>query len=375
MRPARQLAGMAMILVLASVGRGQQAPFDATVAMPEVEVRSGPSPQFYATTKLRQGTSVHVLEEKDGWLAIAPPAGSFSWINNRLIDRNGRTAVVLTDAPVRIGSSVSNAPPTVEQVTLARGAQVIIMGEPYSPQEEQPAGKWWPIQPPPQERRYIPKDAVRTTAAVETVAAAAPTGQPQDKGAWPTPGTPPQSPASGSPLMDQARQAETAGNVPKAIELYTQVYRQSIDSNHGLAMEALNRVHYLQSGNQGSVPPGYRPGVPAEATAGQAANRIAPVPAQTTSNTQVGYGGRPQPTPIVQPSGPGRLRRAGFFVDGKQAYVLENSQGRPLLYVTAQAGLNLEPYVNRTVELFGPTVYHGDLRTNYMSAAQVNLIP
>ena len=69
---------------------------------------------------------------------------------------------------------------------------------------------------------------------------------------------------------------------------------------------------------------------------------------------------------------------AGFarvFVDGKQAYVLENTQGRPLLYVTAQAGLNLEPYVNRNVELFGPAIYRGDLRANYMTVVRVAPLP
>lgn len=375
MRPARLLAGIALALAVAAGARGQQAPYETTVAAPEVEVRSGPSTQFYATVKLRLGMPVRVLEDKDGWLAIAPPMGSFSWINDRLIDRTGKVAVVVTEAPVRVGSAVSNVAPTVEQVKLPRGAQVIIVGEAFTPPDEQPAGKWWPIQPPPQERRYVPKESVRAVAApVETVAAAPPAAPAADKNTWPTPGAAPAAATSGNPLMDQARQAETSGNIPLAIQLYTQVYRQNVDGNHTLAMEALNRVHFLQNGAQGSVPPGYRPGTPAEAGPGQG-NRIAPVPAQTVSN-QVGYAGRPatQPQPVVQGSGPGRLRRAGFFVDGKQAYVLENSQGRPVMYITPQAGLNLDPYVNRTVELFGPTVYHGDLRTNYMSAAQVNLM-
>jgi MraZ protein len=78
--------------------------------------------------------------------------------------------------------------------------------------------------------------------------------------------------------------------------------------------------------------------------------------------------------PQAQASGPGRLRRAGFFVDGKQAYVLENSQGRPLLYVSGQSGMNLEPYVNRQVNLQGSVIYHGDLRADYMTATGVNVL-
>jgi hypothetical protein len=371
---------MALAFAAAS-GASGQTPYDSSVIVPEVEVRSGPSPQFYATAKLRQGTVVHVLEEKDGWVAITPPPGSFSWINGRLIDRTGRVAVVLTEAPVRVGSSVCNEPPNREQVKLPRGAQVVILGAAHTPADDPTGGTWWPIQPPPQEVRYIPKEAVRASAPVENMVAAAPAGNPADK-SWPVPGgvppTPGGTPPAGNVLFDQAKQAEASGNLQKAVELYTQVYRQNVDSNHALAMDAINRANYIQSGSRPSVPPGYQPGIPSEASSGQQVIRPTPapplVPAQPVSNTQVGYAAQPPAAPLVQPSGPGRLRRAGFFVDGRQAYVLENTQGRPLLYITAQQGLNLEPYVNRTVELFGPVIYHGELRTNYMTAAQVNLL-
>src|SRR5690349_9711739 len=46
----------------------------ATVIVPDVEVRSGASAQFYPTSKLRMNDRVQVLREvnKD-WLAIKPP--------------------------------------------------------------------------------------------------------------------------------------------------------------------------------------------------------------------------------------------------------------------------------------------------------------
>jgi hypothetical protein len=77
---------------------------------------------------------------------------------------------------------------------------------------------------------------------------------------------------------------------------------------------------------------------------------------------------------MMQSSGPGWLRRASFSVDRQPAYILENGAGRPVLYVTAQAGLNLEPYVNRTVELLGSVIYHDLLQTSYMTAAQARLL-
>jgi RNA polymerase sigma factor (sigma-70 family) len=63
----------------------------------------------------------------------------------------------------------------------------------------------------------------------------------------------------------------------------------------------------------------------------------------------------------------GHLRRAGFFIDGKQAYALENSQGQLLIYVTAQGSLNIEAYLNCKVSVTGSVLYHGQL-TNIVAS-------
>ena len=49
--------------------------------------------------------------------------------------------------------------------------------------------------------------------------------------------------------------------------------------------------------------------------------------------------------------------------------------GQPRLYVTARPPLNLEQFVNRNVELYGPMIYSGDLRANYMEVVQVTPLP
>ena len=375
MHAARRLAGLVLVLVVGASAHGQTAPFDATISVPEAEVRSGPSssPNFYVTGKLRQGTKVHVQEEKNGWLAITPPPGSFSWISNLVIDRAGRTAVVHADgAPVRIGSALGDQEPTIEQVKLARGTQVVLLGTAKD-------GKWWPIEPPPQEVRYIPKEAVRVTPAVETVSNS-PSPDGQKSSSWTTPAA-----AAGptSPTLQQAEQAEKAGQMADAIRLYEQAGQEVTNSNHDLAMRCFSRAQCLREGKTGSVPPGYQPGVPAQATTG-ADPRFAPIanytagspaPGQLTGQGQAANYGPPPVNPgPLQSSGLGRLRRAGFFVDGKQAYVLENSQGRPQYYVTAQTSLNLEPYVNHMINLVGVAVYRGDLRSNYMTASGVSQV-
>jgi hypothetical protein len=69
---------------------------------------------------------------------------------------------------------------------------------------------------------------------------------------------------------------------------------------------------------------------------------------------------QPPPTGVIMTSGPGNLRRAAFQIDGQPAFVLEDTRGYPVVYAIAQPGLNLEPFVNRRVELFGPMIQRPD---------------
>jgi hypothetical protein len=72
-----------------------------------------------------------------------------------------------------------------------------------------------------------------------------------------------------------------------------------------------------------------------------------------------GYGPTPtpQPQPTEQWTGAGVLFRASFQIDGKQAYRLTNNQNQHVCYIVAQPGFNLEPYVNRYVNLYGKAGY------------------
>ena len=101
-----------------------------------------------------------------------------------------------------------------------------------------------------------------------------------------------------------------------------------------------------------------------------------PVPCPPPSGTaQSSYPSGRGPAAVAQSSGPGRLRPAGRFVDARRAYALDNSQGRPIMYVTEQPGVNLEPYLNRNVELYGDVVYRMDLRAYVMTATRVTPLP
>ncbi len=353
MRAVRLWVGGLFLFAAAPALRGQvapppppaPAPSSAVVTDKEIEVRSGPSVRFYATCKLSQGARVEVVQEVEGgWLAIKPPPGSFSWINDHFIERHGRSAVVLgAKTPVRVGSSLTDIEPTVERVQLERGAQVVIIGEALYKD-----GIWWPIEPPPQEYRYIPRDAVKMTTAVETVVSASPApGTPSSVPGAPVPG--------GDSLFTQAEQAERAGDYSRAVDLYRQQAQQTTD--HDLQVRCLNRIQFIQTGNHAAL------------TAPPVDNRLTPVP--PSSPTAVYPAPRPAAPSGSQTSGPGRLRRVPFTIDGRPAYALVDSAERLLMYVTAVPGLNLELLMNQAVELYGTLVYRADLRTYYMTAAQV----
>ena len=280
------LAGTVLTLLLLSPVRAEPVPYEATIALPKVAVRSGPSPKFYVTGKLARNDRVRVLDERGDWLAIAPPKGSFSWINSRLIERTGHTAVVLADdAPTRVGSGLLNALPDVEGSKLKRGTLVLI--KPGPPAEDS-TGIWYAIEPPAQEVRYLPKTAVHVTPAVERLSSGN---------------------GSSDPLWQQAEQAERQGNILDAQRLYNQFAQQSND--HELQMRAYNRIEFLKQGQRISTPPNYQPGRP-EAQANPqfpAYQPPRPLQAQPTGQTSAYPSPGMAPQPAADQPGPAAHRR------------------------------------------------------------------
>jgi hypothetical protein len=425
MRPSPLLGGLAGLLALAAPAAADEALYTAVVVQPEAEVRClpGDNPQqAYVTNRLRRGDTVQVLHVADnGWLAIRPPEGSVSWINTRFVQRispnypDNWVVCVHQDvkAPVLIGSEQQpGVRPTVEGARLPLGAQVHSVGRRQVDEE----GSWLLIEPPPGEVRYVRAEAVQRTAgppAPAAVAAAPPQPAvlpPFAAAAAPAPAAGvaarPAAPlqASPAPVNVDAHwllglQAEQQNRIAEAISWYRQVAAEAAQSNPDLARRADQRALWLQqafsnpNARAGVVPPG--PGVEARFSPAAGQGRLAqPAAARPPTVRLAPPGGEGSPNAAAAPqpqqaawapgrdplgypaSGPGRLRRAGLSLDGRQAYVLESSvQNCPRLYVVPQAGVDLEPYVNQGVELFGPAVYRGDLRANYMTAVRVQPLP
>src|SRR5207245_9435499 len=121
----------ALALLLAGPAGADEAPFvryTATVVQTTAEVRSGPGEKMYVTNRLGQGDKVTVVGTRDGgWLAIEPPVGSFSWINERFLKHLQEPRIAYVDtradvpAPVLVGSLYVEGKPTVRGTEVKAG--------------------------------------------------------------------------------------------------------------------------------------------------------------------------------------------------------------------------------------------------------------
>ena len=121
------------------------------------------APFIPITGSLRQGMPVKILREEDGWLAITPPTGSSSWIQDRQVKhypaRGGQRAylVVLGDnVPTDLGTP---------KIQAARNPhwQPEPRHDPLSDRREDhlQASEWWRIEPASGEVRYVARSASR----------------------------------------------------------------------------------------------------------------------------------------------------------------------------------------------------------------------
>jgi hypothetical protein len=144
---------------------------EAIVKVALLDVRSAPRDNASPTSRLRANDKVSIVRESPpstpGWLAIRPPAGSFSWIQGKYLKVEGRSGVVEGDAkvevPVLAGSNFIEAPPTVETGRVRGGTRVALLDQPMRTPE---GGLWYPIQPVADEVRWIPASAVRRSGPV-----------------------------------------------------------------------------------------------------------------------------------------------------------------------------------------------------------------
>ncbi len=150
-------------------------PSFAVVTAETAAIHSAPDSEAYVTSYLKRGSQVEIYLEVDGWCAIRPPEGSFSWVSAQYVQadmpsasnlkkKNGKNVgtVMAEGLASRIGSEIS---PQGEnsgtiQVKLRKGEKVFILGFVDTPENPQ-SPRWLKIAPPNGEYRWIRRDGLR----------------------------------------------------------------------------------------------------------------------------------------------------------------------------------------------------------------------
>lgn len=104
--------------------------YTGEVVTERVNVRSGPSTNYYIVARLKAGDRIDVVDQESGWLAIVPPADCYSLISKDYvdIDAKGNGVVNGDNVRVRAGSDIDHGRYAV-QGKLAKGAEVRVIGD------------------------------------------------------------------------------------------------------------------------------------------------------------------------------------------------------------------------------------------------------
>ncbi len=140
----------------------------ALVVEDMVEVFDAPDPGGVPTARLKRGERVSVRrEEPGGWLAISPPPGSFSWVDDRSLVKldDGLARVEEDQAQVRSGRPGARLPGAV-LTTLPRSAEVVLLDRPpLVLGSGDSRRRWLAIEPVREEVRYLLADGVEIVGA------------------------------------------------------------------------------------------------------------------------------------------------------------------------------------------------------------------
>ena len=158
-----------LILVICFALPSKAEPYTAFITADGVAVRSGPGIDFYPVLQLHTGDEVEVYYEQEGWCAVRPPIGSFSWVSAQYVDFGaGNVGTVFVNGLAsRIGSEHSDDCDTV-QIALKKGESVLILERRETP-ENSVSPTWLKIAPPNGEFRWIHRSALGSATSIRQV--------------------------------------------------------------------------------------------------------------------------------------------------------------------------------------------------------------
>jgi len=143
--------------------------YRAVVIGDDAVVRSGPGKTHYGTDRLRPGSVVKVFrEDPGGWMAIRPPARSFSLVQRDEIEiyQNGLAKVTADETVAWVGTRLNPVKKPMWQVKLRKGEMLEVLGvvdrNQYELEDSEP--DWVQVQPPAGEFRWIQGTDIRAEA-------------------------------------------------------------------------------------------------------------------------------------------------------------------------------------------------------------------
>lgn len=345
------------VLLAVAVTAAAGPPSLGVVTADGVAVRAAPRADAPDTGTLPRGTAVVVHHpEGDAWLAVQPPPGSMSWINHLFVQADPakgfpQNGTVNSDGAVKLaaGKVGVNRPLDVRKAQIPDGTIVVLIGPPVKAEAD--GSTWYPIQPPADDFRYLPKDAVQLQGPAKdgfVVKSPPPSDVPAvlaghtepKPGGWTNPN---------HPLWVQAEQAEQANQLDRAEELYFKLAKEmnAAGGDPDLANLCYTRIHALREKRRQAQ--GVGGGVPWTAAADKTPPRRDEPVFRRDDRPRVA---EPAAEPKGQWSGAGVLRPA-FKSGGRQLYALEDGRGRVIVYAVPANGVDLARHRGRTVDLFG----------------------
>ncbi|QDU89871.1 hypothetical protein Pla175_32670 [Pirellulimonas nuda] len=363
-------------------------------------VRSGPDPSYYATQRLDPGASVEVYERlPNGFCAIRPPEGEFSWAPASDIETlgNGVGAITREGVASRVGSVLAPDQHDAVHVRLELGERVQVIGE-----AQVDTSRWLKILPPAGEFRWIDATAlgdgpaqrptpdrveknssgwVTTTVLEEESGAAGPTQPAAGAEARPAvPVTPIELPAD-APFATklavlEVRLARTVAEPPnlwrfEAVEAAAATLMSQAENEQ---QRAAVRDLAARADRFAALAGRYR------------ASRVGPIPTDRLAAPRrfpAAAGSGPIAVEQVQPNASGGAGAPGGYDavgvvrqvvssrPGFPAYALVGDDGKIVSLLTPSADLNLQPLLGKRVGVRGVRGFMPEYQQQHVTASRV----
>ncbi|MGL6225372.1 MAG: hypothetical protein ACRC10_01955 [Thermoguttaceae bacterium] len=303
---------------------GIQFPYLAEILENETSVFSEPADEGYETLQLQRGECVEVHQVRpDGWCAIRPPIGSFSWVSGSYLNvgQSNIGIVTVDKLASRIGSQKGDICRTV-QVQLKKGERLVLLEKVETP-ENTSSPIWYKIVPPSGEFRWIRQESLSDPV---------PPKMPLSQGS-------PFYEGQGTNLSEQGR-----ANLSE---------RERGNPNEGQRTKGAAQQTRMKSASQSVAQSVARP-VPQPTPLRQPTRQIQPVGVQQVAFQQAyeqGYEGYEQANEgVVPPDYPLSDVEMNFYVTSQTAVQAPNNIQDRYQRALAQLNLEVQTVMNRPID-------------------------